>query len=105
MSDIWQKNIHTIHTIIQENLGPQFVNVVSGSPADQEYWQGRLEDTRHDVFRADGKTMVLSSMEKTRKGNFLGTVNAWTGIQKALEGHALPSVMLMNMVFGLGKRL
>lgn len=105
MSNIWQKNIHTIQTIIKENLGPQFVNVVSGSPADQEYWQGRLEDTRHDVFRADGRTMIVSSMEKTRKGNFLGTLNAWKDIQKALEGQTLPPVMLMNMVFGLGKRL
>jgi hypothetical protein len=105
MSEIWQKNVSTIQGIIKENLGPQVVSVVSGSRADQDYWQGRLEDTRHDVFRADGKTIVLSSTEKTRKGNFLGTVNAWLGIQKALEGQVLPPVMLMNMVFGLGKRL
>jgi hypothetical protein len=105
MSEYWQKNINTIQRIIKENLGPQVVNIVSGSEADQEYWQGRLEDTRHDVFRADGKTTIFSSMERTRKGNFLGTVNAWMGIRNALEGQDLPPVMLMNMVFGLGKRL
>lgn len=105
MSNIWQRNIHTYQIIIQQNLGPKVVNVVSGSLADQAYWQERLEKTRQDVFRADGQTMILSSLEKTRKGNFLGSVNAWMGIQKALEGKTLPPVILMNMVFGLGKRL
>src|SRR5512136_1455205 len=105
MTELWQKNIRTIQTIIQQNLGPQVVNVVSGSPADQQFWQDRLENTRMDVFREDGQTRIISSLENTRKGNFLGTVNAWMGIQKTLAGHAAPPVMLMNMVFGLGKRL
>jgi len=105
MGKSWQKNIRTYRTIIQQNLGPKVVNVVSGSLADQAYWQERLEKTRQDVFRIDGGTMILSSLEKTRKGNFLGSVNAWMGIQKALEGQTLPPVILMNMVFGLGKRL
>jgi hypothetical protein len=105
MSDYWQENISTIQGIIKDNLGPQVVNVVSGSLADQEYWCERLETTRRDTFRADGGTRIVSSVEKTRKGNFLGSLNAWKGIQQALEGQLLPPVMLMNMVFGLGKRL
>jgi len=105
MTELWQKNIRTIQTIIQQNLGPQVVNVVSGSPADQQFWQDRLENTRMDVFREDGQTRIISSLENTRKGNFLGSVNAWMGIQKTLAGQAVPPVMLMNMVFGLGKRL
>lgn len=105
MPDIWQKNIQTYRNIIQQNLGPKVVNVVSGSLADQTYWQERLLKTRQDVFRADRKTTILSSLEKTRKGNFLGSLNAWMGIQNSLEGQTLPPVILMNMVFGLGKRL
>ena len=105
MSEYWQENISTIQEIIQNNLGPQVVNVVSGSPADREFWHERLEATRLDAFRADGSTRIISSVEKTRKGNFLGSLNAWLGIQAALAGHPLPPVMLMNMVFGLGKRL
>lgn len=81
------------------------VNVVSGSQADQAYWQERLLKTRQDVFRGDGETMILSSLERTRKGNFLGSVNAWMEMRKALEGQTLPPMMLMNMVFGMGKRL
>ena len=105
MSEIWQRNISNICNIIQQNLGPKVVNMVSGSLADQAYWQDRLQKTRQDVFRADGETMVVSSLEKTRKGNFLGSVNAWMALQKALGSQTLPPVMLMNMVFGLGKRL
>lgn len=81
------------------------VDVVSGSQADQIYWQERLSKTRQDVFRADGETVILSSLEQTRKGNFLGSVNAWMEMQKTIEGQTLPPMMLMNMVFGLGKRL
>ena len=105
MENIWQNNIRSYQNIIKQNLGPKVVNVVSGSLADQAFWQERLEKTRQDVFRLDGETMILSSLEKTRKGNFLGSVNAWLGIQKALKGQTLPPVILMNMVFGLGKRL
>jgi hypothetical protein len=105
MSEIWQRNIGSICNIIQQNLGTKLVSIVSGSPADQAYWQDRLQKTRQDVFRADKETMVISSLEKTRKGNFLGSVNAWMALRTALGDQALPPVMLMNMVFGLGKRL
>jgi hypothetical protein len=105
MSELWRSNIHSIQSIIQLNLGPQLVDVVSGSPADREYWQDRLENTRQEVFRADGQTSIISSLEKTRKGNFLGSVNAWIGMQEMLKGQERPPVILMNMVFGLGKRL
>ncbi len=105
MSEQWLSNIRAIQAIIQHNQGLKLVNVVSGSLADQQYWQERLEGTRQDVFRADGQTQILSSLEKTRKGNFLGSINAWMGIDQALQGYDRPPVILMNMVFGLGTRL
>jgi hypothetical protein len=105
MGTIWQHNIIKQQNIIRQNQGPKVVNVVSGSLADQEYWQDRLQKTRQDVFREDGDTLVISSLETSRKGNFLGSVNAWLEIQRALQGKAPPPVLLMNMVFGQGKRL
>ena len=105
MSEIWLNNIQACREIIQANLGPKAVSVVSGSKEDQAFWQERLLDTRRDIFRANGSTIILSSMEKTRKGNFLGSVNAWIEIQNALKGQELPPLMLMTMVFGQGKRL
>jgi hypothetical protein len=105
MTEIWHRNIHNCRRIVQQNLGPLVVNIVSGSQTDQAYWQDRLLQTRPDVFRADGATTIVSSLEQTRKGNFLGCVNAWKEIKQALDGQQLPPMMLMNMVFGLGKRL
>jgi hypothetical protein len=105
MSESWQKNIRNYRQIIEQNLGPKVVNIVSGSQADQAFWQDRLVKTRQDVFRADGDTMIYSSQEKTRKGNFLGSINAWMSLCEARQGQSLPPVMLMNMVFGQGKRL
>ena len=104
MSEIWQKNIREYRKILQYNQGPMVVNIVSGSLPDQEYWQDRLEKTRQDVFRVDGKTLVLSSLEQTRKGNFLGSLNAWQALEKTLAGQPLPPVILTNMVFGLGNK-
>jgi hypothetical protein len=105
MSEYWNQNIHNCRTIIDENLGPMLVNVVSGNQADQRYWQERLMKTRQDVFRANGETKILSSLEDSRKGNFLGSLNAWMEIKKVMDGKALPPMILMNIVFGLGKRL
>ena len=104
MSNVWVKNIHSCRGIIQANLGPRMVNVVSGSQTDQAYWQESLTKTRQEIFRTDAETMIISSLEGSRKGNFLGSVNAWMEVKKAMDGIPLPPMMLMNMVFGLGKR-
>jgi len=105
MSETWRVNINTCRTIVAQSLGPGLVNLVSGSPADQAFWQDRTRAARRDVFRLDGCTQILSSLESARKGNFLGSVNAWMEIKKTLSGHTYPPMILMNMVFGQGKRL
>lgn len=105
MSDIWNRNIRACRAVVENNLGPRVVNIVSGSLSDQVYWQERLTYTRQDVFRVDGGTTIISSLEKTRKGNFLGSINAWIEIQHAIKGQIFPPMMLMTMVFGQGKRL
>src|SRR5512143_488882 len=98
MSAIWRENIRKVRQLIQDNQGPEVVNVVSGSPSDRVYWQDRLTRTRQDVFREDSKTTVLSTLEARRKGNFLGSLNAWLEVESALGGKPLPRMTLMNMV-------
>ena len=107
MFNIWRSNIESSSNIIRRNQGTKLLTVVSGSRSDQSYWQQRLTDTRRDVFRADKATTVISTLEETRKGNFLGTFDAWIKTLSALGRLAeqLPEVALVSMVVGQGKRL
>jgi hypothetical protein len=105
--DVWSRNIRDNVRLVQEDAGPALVIVVSGSESDQTYWGEHFRRTACDVFRQDGSTYVASVYEKCLRGNFLGTFNAWTEAQRAIEisGTPLPDIALMSMVFGKGKRL
>jgi hypothetical protein len=107
VSELWQENIRENQDLVRSNAGPRLVTVVSGSRLDQQYWQGRFSRSSADVFRADGSTFLVSVCEQTRKGNFLGMLNAWARTKESLAegGGSLPDVSLMCMVFGQGKRL
>ncbi len=107
MSEAWRKNIQHNRTLVQNNSGPGLAIVVSGTELDRQYWEQHFNRIRSDVFRSDGKTFLMSVCEPVRKGNFLGTLNAWALTKAAVEqsGLALPNVSLMSMVFGQGKRL
>jgi len=63
---------------------------------------------RRHVFRADGTTTIMTVNEFSKKGNFLGILNAWKTVKQAIAAGtilALPQVFLITMVFGQGKRL
>lgn len=105
MFEIWRRNILENLELVQEDSGPMVVAVVSGSESDKEYWQKHFAHTSLDVFRADGQVSTISVCEKERKGNFLGTLNAWKEVKQSIRKDELPNVALMSMVFGKGKRL
>ncbi|MEA2238772.1 MAG: phosphomannomutase [Thermoanaerobaculia bacterium] len=96
---------------IQRNLflrdasqGCSRVIIVAGNERDSRYWQSAFTTSRRDVFRSDGQVLIDAVTEQGRKGNFLGAIDAWTksdcGARRTSD-----SVVLMNMVFGKGKRL
>ncbi|MBN1220198.1 MAG: hypothetical protein JXM69_14820 [Anaerolineae bacterium] len=106
MFEIWRKNIWQNLEIVRQNDGPALATIVSGNETDKAFWQEHLTRNRRDVFRADGKTLIHSVCEGVRKGNFLGTFNAWLDTKQAIgPSIELPQVALMSMVFGKGKRL
>lgn len=107
MLDTWcrsiQENIHNVSS----NIGPELVIAVTGTQLDREFWCSAILKRRRDVFRADGNTSVVVISEGTKKGNFLGTLNAWHSTVKnsELARGDRPPVSLMTMVFGRGTRL
>ena len=104
---VWLANIERARQTVRENRVGQLVAVVSGSANDAEYWRAHARRVAADVFRADGSTTVLSIHECSPKGNLLGTLNAWRETKRSVIAREIqmPSVGLISMVFGKGKRL
>lgn len=115
MFDIWSGNILENVALVQQDAGPALAIVVSGSESDQAFWGDHLTQTSRDVFSSDGSTVIASVFERSLRGNFLGTFNAWIEAQPTITAsglcehsagrQTLPDVALMSMVFGKGKRL
>lgn len=104
MSETLITNIRANWALVERNAGASVVTAVSGSKADKEFWQQHFETTKADVFRADGSAHIISVLEGVRKGNFLGTLNAWIETLKVINQDKLPNLALMSMVFGMGTR-
>ena len=87
--------------------GTNNVLVVSGSTNDRNFWEAHFGRTHRDIFRSSGDTSITSVVEPHPKGNFLGTVRAWSLAlaDQRNTGEASPHVGLMSMVIGQGKRL
>ncbi len=103
----WKQNIQSNSQIIHNNAGLKLAVVVSGNVPDQDFWHDWFVNTRGDVFRHDGKTEIISTVEPSRKGNFLGGLQAWLQASSEMRnrGFEIPEVAIMSMVFGEGKRL
>ncbi len=82
MTAHWEHNLRHNRQAVEDNLGPGLVAIVSGSQADQRYWDGRFQRTRSEVFRRDGSTRITSIHEAVPRGNFLGTLCVWEGFNR-----------------------
>ncbi len=105
-------NINEACRLRDNNDSAGIVAVVSGSDVDRESWGKRLEEINPYIFNGDGSTLVLSIQEKignkTRQGNFLGTLLAYQNIKDACLKHDTPYmdfVAMIGMLFGRGERM
>jgi hypothetical protein len=100
------KNINDGSEMVLHNQGPSLAIAVSGSETDRAYWQHRFALARSDVFRSDGNVEVVSTLEKTKKGSFLGVFNAWKDATAAIQAQNgyVPDISVMSLVFGKGTR-
>jgi hypothetical protein len=104
--DIWMKNISRNFDLVRNNEGPSLVIAVSGSEIDRKFWEHRFSLTCKDIFRNDAKVGIVSTLESTRKGSFLGVFNAWKEAQRrpGNDQIVVPDLTLMSLVFGKGTR-
>lgn len=96
----WIDNIERADAVVRRGAGFGHVGVVTGSARESEYWRSRLTATAADVLGpASGVSAVT---ETTPRGNFFGTVAAWSALGPTMRTHDLSA---LAMVFGAGKRL
>jgi hypothetical protein len=108
MTDHWERNLQHNRQTVEDSLGPGLVAIVSGSQADQRYWEQRFQRTRAEVFRRDGSTRIASIHEAVPRGNFLGTLCVWEGFNRTgglLASNERDQQVLISMLFGKGTRL
>jgi len=108
MTALWEQNLRRNHQAVEDSAGPGLVAIVSGTTADQRYWEARFSQTRAEVFRRDGSTRIASAHEAVPRGNFLGTLCVWEEFTRPggllAAGNASQGV-LISMLFGKGTRL
>ena len=97
-------NIHRNFALRDSDQGCSHVVVVVGNEHDRRFWQSAFDGSRADIFRRDGRVRIDALAERTRKGNFLGALDAWRKTDAEAPAPR-DSIVLMNMVFGKGKRL
>lgn len=105
-------NIEFAREASETNQSPGIVGVVSGNEVDQKNWSARLKKMARRLFNSDGSTTVVSLQEKigekTREGNFLGTLLAYRKIKEIAEREGVEYrdfVTLLGMLFGRGERM
>lgn len=96
----WIDNIERADDVVRRGAGFGHVSVVTGSVRESEYWRSRLTATAADVLGPASSVSAVT--ETTPRGNFFGTVAAWTALGTTLRKHDLSA---LAMVFGAGKRL
>ena len=101
------RNISRNFLLVQNNSGPSLAVAVSGSEIDQRYWDRHFSFARTNVFKNDGNVDIISTLEKNRKGSFLGVFNAWDDCLEKIKDNNLmvPDITLMSLVFGKGTRM
>lgn len=101
----WLANIARCHQLIEGKGQTNLVVIVSGSEADSRYWIPATQKVKQDTLRVDEGPQILAVTEEYPCGNFLGTLNAWSQLEKQVTSLPTQGVSLMSMVFGQGKRL
>ncbi len=105
-------NVNEAWRLSDNNDSVRIIAVVSGSDVDRESWEKRLKEISPHIFNRNRSSLVLSIQEKignkTRQGNFLGTLLAYQNIKEVCLKQDVPYrdfVAMIGMLFGRGERM
>ncbi len=104
-------NIELANNLSQNNNSVGIVGLVTGSEVDRDNYERRMDKMNTALFNTDGSTKIITLQEKvgdkTREGNFLGTLLAYNKIKEIANEENIDienMVVLLGMVFGRGER-
>ncbi|MBI3320935.1 MAG: NAD-dependent epimerase/dehydratase family protein, partial [Candidatus Omnitrophica bacterium] len=98
------QNLNALKHVVTTSQGPTEVIAITNG-GDGELVEGSFQRLAPQLFRADGQTTVMAHEEVTRRGQFLGLLDAirhWKADGHTLDPH---SVSLGIMMPGKGTRL
>ncbi|MBR9704957.1 hypothetical protein GOV12_06090 [Candidatus Pacearchaeota archaeon] len=93
------ENIKKTNYILENNLTPKVIGLISGTYENQIFLENRFKQT--NLFKS---SYIFSTLEEIRKQNFLGTLAFYQKLKK-LNIDISDDVILCGMVFGKGERL
>ncbi len=102
MTHAWLDQIDHNLSLSAHGAGPDLFAVVSGSPADAQFWGGHFDHHAADLFPGSLPAPVRSLVEAVPKGSLLGTLAAWQALR---DDVAEGGLALISLLFGAGKRL
>ena len=93
------KNIKKNQEIIDNDLTPGIIGLITGSEENRKYLEKRFQ--RSNIFKS---SKIFSTHEEMRKSNFLGTLLFYNKLKRTFLD-IKDDVILCGMVFGKGERI
>ncbi len=101
---IKKDNLRELREIIKNSQGTEEVLVITNK-GDDEIVANELGKIKKQIFRSDGKVRINAHAEETRRGQWLGLLDAYRSLKAQKDGERSKGVMLGGMYPGKGTRL
>ncbi|MFQ5953303.1 MAG: hypothetical protein ACE5JK_07910, partial [Candidatus Omnitrophota bacterium] len=99
-----KENLRELRDMVKNSAGVEEVLVVT-NPGDGNIVKGSLKAIKEEIFRVDGNVEIISHEEVTRRGQWLGLLDAYRIWQECKGTFKQGGVSLGGMYPGKGTRL
>lgn len=101
--EVQSLNLERLKSIVSGNIGAEEVIAITNG-GDSKVVEKALSDVKSKIFRADGKVKIMAHEEVTRRGQFLGLLDAMQKFEES-QGFNKDKVSLGIMMPGKGTRM